>query len=84
MTTRKSRITHVIDKGADKGALVIIERTLFDAAGKLLATLEQTTFCRGDGGFGEGDASPTPLPAAPNRPADRQCTFSTPTNAALL
>lgn len=80
----KNRITHVIDKGADKGALVITERTLYDAAGTLLATLEQTTFCRGDGGFGAGDASPAPLPAAPDRPADRQCTISTPANAALL
>lgn len=61
----KSRITHVIDKGADKGALVITERTLFDAAGTLLATLEKTTFCRGDGGFGQGDASPClPRPTA--------------------
>jgi hypothetical protein len=67
----KSRITHVIDKGAGKGALVVTERILEDEAGRKLATLQQTTFCRGDGGFGQGDASPPPLPAWPSRPMRR-------------
>lgn len=80
----KSRVTHVIDKGADKGALVITERTLHDEAGACLATLQQTTFCRGDGGFGGGDTSPEPLPAAPSRVPDRRCTLSVAPNAALL
>lgn len=80
----KSRVTHVIDKGADKGALVITERTLHDEAGAHLATLQQTTFCRGDGGFGNGDASPPALPAAPTRAPDRSCTLAAAPNAALL
>ena len=42
-----------IDKGEGKGALVYSERHITDkASGELLATLKQTTFCRGDGGFG--------------------------------
>src|SRR5690606_25847470 len=80
----KSRVTHVIDKGADKGALGITERTLHDEAGACLATLQQTTFCRGDGGFGDGDPSPAPLPAAPAREPDRRCTLVVAPNAALL
>src|SRR5690606_2047891 len=45
----RSRITHVIDKGSDKGALVVTERTIHDAAtDTLLATVEQVTFCRAD------------------------------------
>ena len=80
----KSRVTHVIDKGADKGALVITERTLHDSAGACLATLQQTTFCRGDGGFGRGDDAPPPLPAAPTRAPDQSCTLAVAPNAALL
>ena len=64
----RSRNTHVVDKGADKGALVITERTLHDEAGACLATLTQTTFCRGDGGFGGGDDGP---PCPPRRKACR-------------
>ena len=68
----RSRNTHVVDKGADKGALVITERTLHDEAGACLATLTQTTFCRGDGGFG-GDDGPCSLPATPQGVPDLRC-----------
>ena len=61
----RSRNTHVVDKGADKGALVITERTLHDEAGACLATLTQTTFCRGDGGFGGGDDARSAARAGP-------------------
>ncbi len=84
LVTGKTRVTHVIDKGADKGALVISERTLHDESGACLATLQQTTFCRGDGGFGAGDTSPPPLPATPQRTPDRQCVLSISPRAALL
>jgi len=80
----RNRILHVIDKGAGKGALVVTERTLHDQAGTCLATLQHTTFCRGDGGFGRGDAGPPPLPAAPARAPDQQCTLDVASNAALL
>jgi len=80
----RHRITHVIDKGADKGALVVNERTLHDEAGTHLATLAQTTFCRGDGGFGQGDAPPAALPAAPTRAPDRQAQLRVSPRAALI
>lgn len=80
----KSRNTHVIDKGADKGAIVITERTLHDEDSTLLATLQQSTFCRGDGGFGEGDAGPPPLPATPDSTPDLRCELRTAPSAALL
>jgi acyl dehydratase len=51
--TGKLRVTAIDDKGAAKGAVIHSERTLEDAStGDRLATLEQTTFARGDGGFG--------------------------------
>lgn len=81
----RSRVSHVIDKGADKGALVIVERKLYNAADEtLLATVEQTTFCRADGGFGQGDASPEALPKVPTAAPDYVCELATLPQAALL
>ncbi len=57
---------HVIDKGANKGAVVIYEKELYaNKAGDLLATIKHTAFCRGDGGFSARDAVSDPGPAAP-------------------
>ena len=48
----ETRVTDIIDKGKDKGALLIFERNLFDdESDQLLASIEQSTLCRGDGGF---------------------------------
>lgn len=57
-----TRVTDVIDKGKDKGAIVISERTLYDdASDTLVASIEQLTMCRGDGGFsGTQPASSSP------------------------
>ncbi|WP_323000340.1 MaoC/PaaZ C-terminal domain-containing protein [Castellaniella sp.] len=83
--TGRSRITHVIDKGADKGALVVTERTIHDAAaGTLLATLQQVTFCRADGGFGHSDPPLEPLPKVPGTQADDCCELTTLPQGALL
>ncbi len=57
-----SRVTDVFDKGEGRGALVLSERKIVEkSTGDLLATISQTTFCRGDGGFG-GPSGPTPAP----------------------
>ncbi|NYT78219.1 MaoC family dehydratase N-terminal domain-containing protein [Alcaligenaceae bacterium] len=81
----RSRITHVIDKGADKGALVVAERKIYNAADEsLLATVEQTTFCRADGGFGQGDTPPHALPKVPDTQPDYVCSLATLPQAALL
>lgn len=80
----KNRISHVIDKGADKGALVVTERTLHSAEGVHLATLQHVTFCRGDGGFGQSDDPLPALPAVPTRAPDRSCRLTVAPNAALL
>lgn len=81
----RTRITHVIDKGADKGALVVVERKIYNAADEsLLATVEQTTFCRADGGFGQGDTPPQALPKVPQTKPDHVCSLATLPQAALL
>jgi hypothetical protein len=49
----RSCITGLIDKGKDRGALLISERDIIDkASGTHIATLVSTSFLRGDGGFG--------------------------------
>ncbi|WP_313759576.1 MaoC family dehydratase N-terminal domain-containing protein, partial [Diaphorobacter nitroreducens] len=61
-----NRITHLTDKGEGKGAIMVTERRLETAAGELLATVQQVTFLRGDGGYsqqGGGQPSDAPLPA---------------------
>ena len=70
----RTRILEVVDKGEGKGALIYSEREISDkASGRLLATLKQTTFCRGDGGFG-GPKRETPPPhALPQRAPDIVC-----------
>ena len=81
----RTRILDVVDKGAGKGALIYSEREISDkATGRRLATLTQTTFCRGDGGFG-GPKRETPPPhALPQRAPDGICDFSTRPEMALI
>ncbi|NCV70108.1 MAG: 3-alpha,7-alpha,12-alpha-trihydroxy-5-beta-cholest-24-enoyl-CoA hydratase [Betaproteobacteria bacterium] len=84
-----SRVTHVIDKGEGKGALMISERKLCDAqSGALLATMTQTTFMRGDGGFQargqHSDDAPAARVAVPDRAPDLSHRLQTRPESALL
>jgi acyl dehydratase len=65
-----SRITDLVDKGEGRGALVFVERQITDAdSGELLATVNQTVFARGDGGFdGPARTLPPPRPVPQGRP----------------
>ena len=68
----RHRITHVVDKGPGRGALVIFDKELFDnGTREKLATVTHTTFCRADGGFsardGLTDTAPPPPPKVPQR-----------------
>lgn len=79
------RVTAVIDKGRDKGALVVSRREVHDkATGKLIATVEHVTFCRGDGGCGGDDPPPPALPAVPETPPAYTCELPTAPQAALI
>ena len=81
----KTRIVEVIDKGEGKGALVYSERKVTDkGTGELLATLTQTTFCRGDGGFGGPPREAPPPHALPQRAADAVCDLPTRPEMALI
>jgi acyl dehydratase len=83
--TGKTRITGVVDKGKDKGALVMTECTVREkATGDVVCTLTSTTFCRADGGFG-GPEGPVKEPhALPAAPAQHVCDLPTLPQAALI
>lgn len=80
-----TRIVDLADKGPGKGALLYAERDLFDMEdGALVATMQQTVFCRGDGGFG-GAPSVRPAPAPlPEREPDQRTECPTSPQAALI
>ena len=67
----RNRIAEIIDKGADKGALLYIEREITDkATGAPIATLTSTTFARGNGGFGGPTGPLKPVHPLPDRTPD--------------
>lgn len=82
----REKVSALFDKGADKGSIMVLERSLRDETGdQLLATLETTVVLRGNGGFGgssEGARKPHPLPV--DRPADLQLDLATRPEQALL
>ncbi|HYG44635.1 MAG TPA: MaoC/PaaZ C-terminal domain-containing protein [Bordetella sp.] len=83
--TSKTRVTRVIDKGAGKGALVVTTRNILDAGnGQPLASIEHVSFCRADGGFGQGDEPLAPLPAVPDGPPRHTVLIPSLPQAALL
>ena len=85
MVTGRTRIVEVIDKGAGKGALVLAERTIADeASGERLATVTQTIFCRGDGGFGGPPRQAPPPHPIPERAPDAVCDLGTRPEMALI
>lgn len=81
----RTTISRVVDKGQGRGALVITTREISDESnGSMLATIDHTSFCRSDGGFGDGDAAPSLLPATPDLPAEAVVNLTTSLRAALL
>jgi len=79
------KLASVVDKGADKGAVIATERKVYDRkTGDHLCTLVQTTFARGDGGFG-GPTGPVRAPhAIPETPAQLVCDLPIAPQAALI
>lgn len=84
----RSRVLRIVDKGVGRGAVMQVEKTLFDeASGALIASTEAALFLRGDGGFsvnGGGDAPAPALPATPETAPDRVLELPTRRDAALL
>ncbi len=80
-----SRIVDLVDKGEGRGALLFVERLITDmGTGELIATVNQTIFARGDGGF-KGEARTLPAPQAiPDRAPDVVVNAATSPQSALI
>jgi NAD(P)-dependent dehydrogenase (short-subunit alcohol dehydrogenase family)/acyl dehydratase len=65
----EGRITHMFDKGAGRGALVVAEADTYHSNGRKLFSNLFKLFCRKDGGFG-GDPGPSETVAFPDRRPD--------------
>ncbi|MDE0150346.1 MAG: MaoC/PaaZ C-terminal domain-containing protein [Rhodospirillaceae bacterium] len=80
-----AKVTDIVDKGPDKGALLFVERTVRDVeSGDDLATLRSTTFARGDGGCGGTTETAPPPHPVPDRAPDLVCDLATAPNSALI
>ena len=85
----RNRVVSLTDKGAGKGALAVVLRSLIDVdTRETVAESRNATFLRGDGGFSElsgvSDPGPEPLPGVPERAADIQVSYATRPEAALV
>jgi acyl dehydratase len=81
----RARIASVTDLGKERGAEVIVERTIADvASGALLCTVEQVLRLRGNGGFSAAPASRPPSSPLPDREPDQRVRFATSPRAALI
>lgn len=81
----KIRVKDAFDKGPGRGAIILVENTIRDAAtNETLVTLLSTVFARGDGGFG-GPAGAGPAPhKIPERLPDLGVTAKTLPHQALF
>jgi acyl dehydratase len=79
------RMTHCLDKGPGKGAVLISETVLTEkATGDKLATLVSSTFARADGGFGgQSEGAPEPH-TVPTRAPDMEVAIATRPDQALI
>ena len=81
--TSQSRVIGIQDKGADKGAILHLQRQLYDEGGQLLITIRHSSFCRADGGCGSFGET-LELARLPEREPDRRMELKTQPDAALL
>ena len=81
----KTRIVDIVDKGAQKGALLYLEKTLSDTdTGAIIATETRTIMLRGDGGYNGPSGTPRSAPAEPDEDPDRTVAVATRPEQALL
>ena len=79
-----ARVLSLTDRGAGRGAGLVLERTITDAASEIrYCRLEQTLLLRGDGGFGGLPPEPAPTTEPFGKP-DVVAQVSTSPRAALI
>lgn len=81
-------VVSIVDKGEGRGALLTVRKQLFDGDTRI-ATFDQLTFCRSEGGFSQTGPSDPPAPLEPwntdgLEPAAPPCAMPTLPQQALL
>lgn len=80
----EAQVVSLTDRGPGKGAVLVLERRIADAAsGTLYCRLRQTLLLRGDGGFG-GEPAQRDETAMPLGKPDLVASFATSARAALI
>jgi acyl dehydratase len=87
--TSTAKIVSLTDKGADKGAVMVTERLLYEkGSSEPLASTTQIGFLRGDGGFsaasGVSDPGPATLPPVPDGEPDIELELPSLPQSALI
>lgn len=80
----ENRVTDLVDRGAEKGAVVEVTRTISTGEGTAVARLVSTYVCRGDGGFGGSKTVGERPLRRPEGDPDQVCRIATLPQAALL
>jgi acyl dehydratase len=81
----QARVRTVEDRGEGRGAEVVVERRILDAAsGEIVCVLDQTLLLRGNGGFAPHPAQRSARPAPPDRAPDVTAAYQTSPRAALI
>jgi len=78
------RITGLVDKGPQSGVLMYLQKSLHDADGGLIGTVDSTYFLRGDGGCGSWGTPGSELPVSPETAPTGQIDMPTLPIAALI
>jgi acyl dehydratase len=79
-----NRVLELVDKGPDVGGVIVMERTLRDAATSgVIARMESGIFCRADGGFGGRREASREFRVVPAREPDAVVDMPTDPNQAL-
>lgn len=79
-----ARVVSLADRGEGRGAVLVLEREIADAAdARVYCLMRQTLLLRGDGGFG-GDPAARDARFEPGRPADAVLDLPTSPRAALI
>lgn len=81
----RPRIVAIHDKGEGRGSLIVSRREIFDRqTGERIATVQQTAFCRGDGGLGGPIVAAPRAHEIPNRPPEFVAELPTLPQAAMI
>lgn len=83
--TSELRVKDVVDRGAEKGAMIYFERKLIDDSDQsVISTQILSILARGDGGFGGPERPILQSPKLPERKPDLTCSLQVSPRSALI